>query len=122
MDFHNDKNLWKYSDSTKNPYYNQPTQTPFQRDPFAYVSMVMSITALFTYCTLFLPIICGGLSLLFAALSYRPKKPLSPYAITGITVSCCAIVTAMGLWVVSLILQQDPAFQAYISQVSGMTF
>jgi hypothetical protein len=122
MDFHNDKNLWKYSDSTKNPYYNQPTKSPFQRDPFAYVSMVMSITALFTYCTLFLPIICGGLSLLFAALSYRPKKPLSPYAITGITVSCCAVVTAIGLWVVSLILQQDPAFQAYISQIRGMTF
>jgi hypothetical protein len=122
MDFRNNKNPWKYSDSSNSPYYNQPTQSPFKRDPFAYVSLLMGIAAIFTYCTLVLPIIFGGLSILFAVLSYRPKKPLSPLAITGIVVSCFALVTTIILLISSIILLQDPSYRAQISQISGVDF
>jgi hypothetical protein len=120
MDFNNDKNLWRYNDSTNSPYHNQPTQSPFKRDPFAYVSLLMGVIALITYCTLFIPLVCGGLSIIFAVLSYRPKKPLSPLAITGISVSCFALVTIIGLIVVSFILVQDPAYRAYALETSGI--
>lgn len=120
MDFHNEKKPWKYDDSSNSPYYNQPTQSPIKRDPFAFASLVLCIASILMYCTFILPLIFGGLSILFAVLSYRPKKPLSPFAITGIAVSSFALVSCIFLLISSAILLQNPTYRAQMEQTSGI--
>jgi hypothetical protein len=45
---------------------------------------------------------------------------LSPLAITGISVSCFALVTIIGLVVLALILIQNPAYRAFALETSGI--
>jgi hypothetical protein len=106
MDSRNDKNLWKYTDSTNSSYYNQPTYGPFRRDLFATASFVLGLSALVMICTGIMPFPLGSLSILFGAFSYRKGKPISQLVLFGVAASVVGMICAIPLLVSAYIYIQ----------------
>ena len=58
-------------DSTRNPYYNQPTHSPYKGQGFAVASMVCGILSMTLTCLAIVPLILGAFRLIFASLAFR---------------------------------------------------
>lgn len=98
MDSHNDKNLWHYSNSSNNPYHNQPTYNPYRKEAFAVASLVLGSISLLSACTFILPIPLGALGILFAVMAYRKGKKTHYMASAGTVLSCIGIFATILLF------------------------
>ncbi|MDR2043456.1 MAG: DUF4190 domain-containing protein [Clostridium sp.] len=123
---HSDKDLWTYRDSSKSPYYNQPTFDPHKKDAFSIASLVLGILALLFACTVFLPIPLGSLGILFAVLSFRRKRPFPPFALAGSLLSGIALALSAALIVSSLAMLpkmlQEEAYRRQLDLLSEQLY
>lgn len=85
---------------------NSPQQTLVTKSPFFIASLVLGIISILTICTVILPLICGGLSILFAILSHRKGEDLNGLALTGVI--CSSISMAFTIVTFALVLIQLP--------------
>lgn len=110
-----DNNRWndwdarcpRKEDSTRNPYYNQPTHSPYRGEGFAIAAMVFGILSLLLNCLVIVPLICGSFSFLFAALAYRRGRRNSHFITYGMFASCMGIISAIVLLVQTLAASPD---------------
>ena len=87
-----DRNEWqdwdarcpRKEDSTNNPYYNQPTHSPYKGQGFAVACAVCGILSTILMSVIAAPFICAAFSYLFAELSYRKGKRRHHLAIYGL--------------------------------------
>lgn len=70
---------------------------------FSIASLVFGILSLVTCCTGILPLAAGGLSILFAVLSHRQKKPLPPMSLTGIIFAAIGMILGLILTIFTII-------------------
>lgn len=118
--------------------YNQQYQSgnsiyppPQKANAFAIASLVLGILALVTLCTIYLPIILGSLSIIFAILSKGNQRSISGFSCAGIITSVSGIVFSIITIVTTIaLLYSNPDFyQEYknemnriLSQQYGMTY
>lgn len=100
MDYRNDRNR---QDSTHNPYYNQPTRSPYRENPFATAALVCGILSLLSTCTGFISLILGSLGILFAVLGSRKGKRMHQSAAAGIALSSMGLAFSVVILIVSFI-------------------
>ena len=82
-------------DSTRNPYYNQPTHSPYKGQAFAVASMAFGIASMLLTCLGIVPFICAAFSFIFASLGYRKGKINNRMITNGILTSCLGIISAV---------------------------
>ena len=86
------------------PFYEQPYQSPYKpTGKFAMVSMILGICSLALLCTVFFPIILGGLGLIFAILSKRRGRKMESAAMTGVITSSIGLGLSLIFCVISVI-------------------
>ena len=86
------------------PFYEQPyQQTHKPTSKFALVSMILGICSLVLLCTVFFPIILGGLGLIFAILSKRKDKKMETAAMTGVITSSIGLGLSLIFCIISVI-------------------
>lgn len=113
-------------------YQSNTTNSPRQRgNSFATASLIMGILAVLTLCTIYLPIVFGSLSIIFAVLSKGSQQRMAGashagimLSLMGITLSVVTIVTT-----VFLLLTNPNIYQEYkkelntiFSQQYGITY
>lgn len=87
---------------------------------FAVASLVFGILALAGFCTIILPLVFGGLSILFAILSRRKGQQISGASLTGILTSVSGIAISVMLIVMCIMmLPQLLADDAYMEQINA---
>ncbi len=110
-------------DSTRNPYYNQPTHNPYRTEHFAVASMVCGLLSMTLTCVVIAPLILGAFSLLFASLAYRKKRPSHHLVFYGILSSCFGIISAIIMLIQIFTMQMDgtqfSAYQQYLQEFYG---
>ena len=98
---------------------------------FATASLVMGILALVTLCTIYLPIVFGSLSIIFAVLSKGNERKISGLSCAGIITSVSGIVFSIITIVTTIaLLYSNPDFyQEYkdemnriLSEQYGITY
>ena len=86
------------------PFYEQPYQQTYKpTSKFALVSMILGICSLVLLCTVFFPIILGGLGLIFAILSKRKDKKMETAAMTGVITSSIGLGLSLIFCIISVI-------------------
>ncbi len=113
-----------------NSDYQKPNYGSDKESSFASVALIMGILAILSICTGLLPLIFGGLGILFATLAKRRKQPLATPAIIGIVSSIFAMSISFFILVFSFIqlpiMLKDPDMRQELNDtykaVSGMTF
>lgn len=129
MDYNNNQpNSW--NDSSRNPYYNQPVHNPYRKEIFAAVSLLFGILSLMASCTGILALPLGAMSILFAVLASRSKRPKNGMAVAGLTLSCIGMISGILLLIYSFMLLpqtlQDPVTRQQMDglceQLYGMDF
>ncbi len=107
-------------DSTRNPYYNQPTHSPYRGQSFAIASMVCGILSMMLTCLAIVPIVLAAFSFLFASLAYRKGKRRNHLIFYGIVSSCFGIISAIIMLIQIFTIQPDgtqfDAYQQYLPQ------
>lgn len=102
-------------DSTNNPYYNQPTHSPYKGQSFAIASMIFGMLSFVLNCVVGLPFICAGFSFIFAALAHRKGKRRNPFVFYGISSACfgigSGIFTLLQTWSQLQIMLQETLSQ-----------
>ena len=94
-------------DSTNNPYYNQPTHSPYKGQGFAVASMVCGILSMMLTCLGIVPFILGAFSLIFASLAYRKGKRRNNLVFYGLVASGFGIISAIFMLVQIFALQPN---------------
>ena len=117
--------------------YNQQYQSsssaypPRKANAFATASLVMGILALVTLCTIYLPIVFGSLSIIFAVLSKGNERKICGLSCAGIITSVSGIVFSIITIVTTIaLLYSNPDFyQEYkdemnriLSEQYGITY
>lgn len=74
---------------------NLPYPPRQKANGFAVASLVMGILAMITLCTIYLPIVLGSLSIIFAILSKGSQKKMPGMSQAGIIVSASGIVLSI---------------------------
>lgn len=82
-------------DSTNNPYYNQPTHSPYRGQGFAIASVCCGISSMLFTCMLFVPIVLAAFGFLFAALAYRKGRRRNHLVTNGMLTSFVGIISAI---------------------------
>ena len=82
---------------------------------FSIAALVFGILALITFFTGILPLMAGGMGILFVALSYRKGSPLTPTARAGLYLSILGVLFGVLLLVYSYFavvqpMMNDPEF------------
>ncbi len=90
-----DRRCPRKEDSTNNPYYNQPTHSPYRHQGFAIASMVCGILAMLSSCTVAGPFLFAAFSILFAVLTGRRGKRISNLVVYGILASLFGMISAL---------------------------
>lgn len=94
---------------------------PVDRNPFAKASIVLGAISVITFSSIYPAIIAGSLSILFAILSRKGRKPLHPLAKTGVIISIISLSLAVLLAVFYLAqlprLLQDESFRAQLTMI-----
>ena len=107
-------------DSTRNPYYNQPTHSPYKGQSFAVACMACGILSMLLTCLAIVPIILGAFSLLFASLAYRKGKRRNHLVFYGLMSSGFGIISAIIMLVQIFTMQLDgtqmSAYQQYLQE------
>lgn len=107
-------------DSTRNPYYNQPTHSPYKGQGFAVASMVCGILSMMLTCLAIVPFILGAFSLLFASLAYRKGKRRNNLVFYGLVSSGFGMISAIIMLVQIFTMQLDGtqigAYQQYLQE------
>ena len=86
------------------PFYEQPNKPPYKpTGRFAIVSMILGICSLALLCTVFLPIILGGLGLIFAILSKRRGQKMESAAMTGTVTSSIGLGLSLIFCIISFV-------------------
>ncbi len=86
------------------PFYEQPYQQTYKpTGKFAIVSMILGICSLALLCTVFCPIILGGLGIIFAVLSKRRGQKMENAAMTGVITSSIGLGLSLIFCVVSVV-------------------
>lgn len=111
---------------------SNPAYPPRQRtNTFAVASLVMGILAMVTLCTIYLPIILGSLSIIFAILSKGSNKHMPGISHAGIITAVSGITLSfVTIGATIFILFTNPAFyQEYkeelnrvLTQQYGITY
>lgn len=105
--------------------------TTNKTDAFSIASFVCGTIALVTLCTAVIPIPFGALGTLFAILTYRKGKPLSPYSKIGLWLSVGSLIlgiiyTAYVTITVVIPLYNDPTFiqqlNTYYEAIYGISY
>lgn len=95
-------------------------QTNTTNKSFAIASLVLGILALATFCTMILPFIFGGLSILFAILSHRKGEQLPGMSLGGILTSISGIaIAAMILVMYIMMLPQFLSDENFLNQLNA---
>lgn len=110
--------------------YQQPTVNTNKTNSFATASLIFGVLAFVTILTAFLPLLFGGLSILFAVLSHRKGKRMETPAFAGVISSTISI--AFATLILTLVLSmmptmlKDPAYREQLNTMSetmyGITF
>ena len=107
-------------DSTRNPYYNQPTHSPYKGQGFAVASMVCGILSMTLTCLAIVPLILGAFSLIFASLAYRKGRRRNNLIFYGLVSSGVGIISAIIMLVQIFAVQPDGtqfgAYQQYLQE------
>ena len=107
-------------DSTRNPYYNQPTHSPYRGQGFAVASMVCGILSMTLTCLAIVPFILGAFSLIFASLAYRKGRRRNNLVFYGLVSSGFGIISAIIMLVQIFTVQLDGtqfnAYQQYLQE------
>lgn len=127
MDYQNNRNR---EDSSQNPYYNQPTRSPFRQNTFATAALVCGILSLLSLCTGFISMVLGALGVLFAVLAFRKGKLLPQSATAGIILSGLGLVFSLMIIVATFVqlpamLRNDATRQQmdeFYERMTGVTF
>lgn len=82
-------------DSTQNPYYNQPTHSPYRGQGFGIASMVCGILSMLLTCLGVVPFVLAAFSILFASLASRKGRRPNQLATNGLLTSCVGIISAI---------------------------
>lgn len=86
------------------PFYEQPYQQTYKpTGKFAIVSMILGICSLALLCTVFCPIILGGLGIIFAVLSKRRGQKMENAAMTGVITSSIGLGLSLLFCVISVV-------------------
>lgn len=86
------------------PFYEQPYQQTYKpTGKFAIVSMILGICSLVLLCTVFCPIILGGLGIIFAVLSKRRGQKMENAAMTGVITSSIGLGLSLLFCVISVV-------------------
>ncbi len=83
-------------------FYGQQ-QNPRRSGRMEFYSMVLGIIALVTFCTLYSPLICGSLAIVFALLSRGGEATFAPRARAGLTTGSIAVGLVVFLCAFSVI-------------------
>ena len=109
-------------DSTRNPYYNQPTHSPYKGQSFAIASLTFGIASMLLTCLGIVPLICAAFSFIFASLAYRKGKINNRMITNGILTSCLGIISAISsliqLWGVIADSSVYSSYSQYLEQFS----
>ncbi len=107
-------------DSTRNPYYNQPTHSPYRGQSFAIASMVCGILSMMLTCLAIVPFILAAFSFLFASLAYRKGRRRNNLVFYGIVSSGFGIISAIIMLIQIFTIQPDSTqfetYQQYLPQ------
>lgn len=106
-------------------YYGSETE-----NPFASVALFTGILSILSSCTFVFGIFFGCLSLLFATLTKRRRKPFSNHASIGVTTALIGIGVSLFIFISTMIQLpsnlKDPVFRqqfnATYESLSGQTF
>ena len=116
------RTAWNSTDSTGNPYYNQPTHSPYRYQGFAIASLVLGVLSLLTSCLGVLSIPAAALSILFAIMSYRKGRKMNSMAVSGLAMSCVGVVSGIVVLVRAFTMlpdmMQDPAYRQQMDSMS----
>ena len=99
---HEEWDKWN-SNASNSSYYNQPTHKPYGQ-AFSIASAACGLLSLMTCCTIVLSLPLGALGLLFAVLAHRKGRKMNTQCVTGITLSCIGLVTALSMIVYSFVM------------------
>lgn len=132
MDHNQNNNGWDKwnSSASNNSYYNQPTHSPYKGRGFEYAALICGLISVTVTCTGVLSLPLGALGILFAILTYRAGKKMSPVSKAGIWLSCTGLVLAVAMTVFTFATlparMKDPAFRNQLNimyeQMFGMNF
>ena len=100
-------------DSTRNPYYNQPTHSPYRGQGFAIASMVFGILSMLLTCLGVVPLILAAFGFLFGSLAYRKGRRTNRLATHGMLASCLGIISAVIMLVQLFTLPIDGTQTSY---------
>ncbi len=96
-------------------------QTNSTNKSFAIASLILGILALASFCTIILPFVFGGLSILFAILSHRKGRQLPSMSLGGILTSASGIaISAMMIVMYLMMLPKLLSDEAYMAQLNSM--
>ena len=122
--YQNDWDGWDSykEDSTQNPYYNQPTHSPYKNEGFAVAAMVCAALALVTTCVPTLAFMFGCTGIFFALMGRRKGKRPSAILRTATTLACVgfgiSLCSCGYFFLVTLPKQlEDPTVRAYLQQI-----
>lgn len=105
-------------------------QNTRKQNPFVTASLIMGVLALVTIMTGVLPLLFGGLSILFAVLAHRRGKRMETPAFIGVIASSLAMTFSVVVLTVALsmlpTLLRTPEYREYLNNMSesmyGITF
>lgn len=116
------RTAWNSTDSTGNPYYNQPTHSPYKYQGFAIASLALGVLSLLTSCLGVLSIPVASLSILFAIMTYRKGRKMNSMAVSGLAISCMGIISGIIVLVRAFTMLpdmlQDPAYRQQMDTMS----
>ena len=97
-----------YNQRKDHAYHEQPTHPTGQT--MATAALTMGIVAALTFWTAYLPLVLGGLGVIFAFLSQGFEKKMTSQAKTGLCFSLIAFFAGITLIIVSIVsLLNDPS-------------
>lgn len=82
-------------DSTRNPYYNQPTHSPYRDQGFAIASICCGISSMLLTCVVFVPIVLSAFGFLFGSLASRKGRRRNHLAANGMLTSFVGMISAI---------------------------
>ena len=105
-------------------------QNTRKQNPFVTASLIMGVLAFVTIMTGVLPLLFGGLSILFAVLAHRRGKRMETPAFIGVIASSLAMTFSVVVLTVALSmlpsLLRTPEYREYLNNMSesmyGITF
>lgn len=86
----------------KNSFGQRPN-TPYQ-NPFISASIILGVAGIATCCCIYISLVCGGLSIIFALLSKGGETKISPAARNGLITGIVAVVATITITASSFVI------------------